>query len=268
MPARSATGARGSATRWGPLWGARPADWAISEDQQLPNYEAALSRVGFRPGERVLDIGCGVGAFLRLVVDRGGEAFGIDASEALIELARERLPEADLRVGELEDLPYDDHSFDLVTGFNSFFFANDMVAALQEAGRVARPGAAVVVQVWGAHERCELEAMKAIARPFLPPRPPDAPPDPDLSQDGALETLAARAGLTPETTFATTWAFEYPDAETLGRALLAPAGLVVLAGPDREDAVKAAIVEGLAPYRAADGSYRLENEYHFLIARA
>jgi SAM-dependent methyltransferase len=80
----------------------------------------------------------------------------------------------------MERLPWDDNSFDLVTGFNSFFFANDMVAALREAGRVVRRGRAVVIQVWGVHERCDLEAMKQIARPFLPPRPADAPPDPDL----------------------------------------------------------------------------------------
>ena len=209
------TGAR---SRWGPLWGARPADWALSEDQQLPTYEAALRRVGLEPGQRVLDIGCGVGAFLRLVAERGGEPHGIDASEALVAFARTRLPDAELRVGEMEDLPWDDDTFDLVTGFNSFFFANDMVAALREAGRVAKPGAPVVIQVWGAHERCDLEAMKQIARPFLPPRPPDAPPDPDLSQPGALEALATQAGLTPESEFDTTWALEYPDAETLGRA--------------------------------------------------
>ena len=83
---------------------------------------------------------------------RGAEPFGLDASEALIELARRRVPEADLRVGEMESLPYDDDTFDLVTGFTSFFFANDMVAALREAGRVAKPGAPVVIQVWGAHD--------------------------------------------------------------------------------------------------------------------
>src|SRR6266571_5197321 len=258
----------GSATRWGPLWGARPADWALSEDRQLPTYEAALERVGLEPGWRVLDIGCGAGAFLRLVAERGAEPHGLDASEALIVFARTRLPDADLRVGEMEDLPYHDDTFDLVTGFNSFFFANDMVAALREAGRVAKPDAPVVIQVWGAHERCDLEAMKMVARPFLPPRPPDAPPDPDLSQPGALEALATQAGLTPGITFQTAWALEYPDRETLGRALLAPAGLATLAGPEREEAVKDAIVVGLAPYRTADGSYRLSNEYHYLIARA
>jgi SAM-dependent methyltransferase len=258
----------GSANRWGPLWGARPADWALSEDQQLPTYEAALARTGLEPGWRVLDVGCGAGAFLRVVAARGGVPCGIDASESLVAFARTRLPEADLRVGEMQDLPWADGSFDLVTGFNSFFFANEMVTALREARRVAKAGAPVVVQVWGAHERCELEAMKQVARPFLPPRPPDAPPDPDLSEPGALRTLAEQAGLQPEEEFDTAWAFDYPDADTLGRALVAVAGLATIAGPEREHELKTAIVAGLAPYRRDDGSYRLSNEYHYLIAHA
>jgi SAM-dependent methyltransferase len=260
--------ARGSAERWAPLWGARPADWAFSEDLQTPTYEAALARLGDLTGRRVLDVGCGAGAFLCLVAGRGAEAHGVDASEALIAFARERLPQADLRVGEMEALPYEDDTFDLVTGFNSFFFANDMVAALREAGRVAKPGAQIVIQVWGAHERCDLEAMKELARPFLPPRPPHAPPDPDLSQPGLLEELATRAGLTPESEFDVTWGYEYPDAETLGRAMLAVAGLAVLAGPERERELEQAIVDGLAPFRTAEGGYRLSNEYRILVARA
>jgi SAM-dependent methyltransferase len=263
-----ATASPGSATRWGPLWGARPADWALSEDRQRPTYEAALERTGLEPGQHVLDVGCGAGAFLRLVAERGVVPHGLDASEALIAFARTRLPDADLRVGEMEDLPWDDDTFDLVTGFNSFFFANDMVAALREAGRVAKPGAPVVIQVWGRHEHCDLEAMKQLARPFLPQRPPDAPPDPDLSQPGALHAIATQAGLVPESEFDTTWAIEYTDTETLGRALVAVAGLATLAGPERELELKTAIVDGLAPYRRADGSYRLANEYHYLIARA
>lgn len=264
----SATHAQGSAERWGPLWGARPADWAITEDLQTPTYEAALERLALEPGMRVLDIGCGAGAFLQMVAERGAEPYGLDASEALIAFSRGRLPAADLRVGEMEALPWPDDTFDLVTGFNSFFFANDMVAALGEAGRVAKPGSPVVIQVWGAHERCDLEAMKLIARPFLPPRPPDAPSDPDLSQPGALETLAVAAGLTPEAEFDATWTFEYADEDTLGRAMVAVAGLAILAGPEREDELRTAIVDGLAPYRGPDGGYRLSNEYRFLIASA
>src|SRR5829696_2214569 len=264
----TSTAVRGSAERWRALWGARPADWALSEDQQVPTYAEALRRVGLEPAQLVLDIGCGVGAFLRLVMDRGARAFGLDASDALLDVARQRLPDADLRVGEMEALPYEDDTFDLVTGFNSFFFANDIVAALREAGRVAKPGAPVVIQVWGAHEHCDLETMKQLARPFLPPRPADAPPDPDLSEPGALAALATQAGLTPDVEFDTTWALEYPDRDTLGQAMAAVAGLATLAGPEREHELKQAIVDGLAPFRQADGSYRLSNEYHYLIARA
>lgn len=258
----------GSAERWGPLWGARPDDWALSEDQQIPTYEAALERADLKAGQRVLDIGCGAGAFLRLAVDRGAQAFGLDAAEALIEVARIRLPEADLRVGEMEALPYEDDTFDLVAGFNSFFFANDMVAALREAGRVAKPGAPVVIQVWGPHERNALEAMKEIARPFLPPRPPDAPPEPELWRPGVLKQMATEAGLEPGEAFDISWAYEYPDADTLGRAIMAPAGIAVLVGPERETEVRTAIVDGLARFRTEQGSYRLRNEFRCLIARA
>jgi SAM-dependent methyltransferase len=262
------TASAGSAERWGPLWGARAEDWAENEWQQTPSYEAALARVELGAGQQVLDVGCGTGAFLRLAVDRGAEAFGIDASQALIEIARERVPEADLRVGEMQALPYGDDSFDLVTGFNSFFFATDIAAALRETARVARPGAAVVIQVWGPHDRCDLEAMKEVVRPFLPPRPPDAPAEPEYWKPGVLEAIAGEAGLRPESAFDTTWAFEYADEEALGRAMLAPAGIAALVGPEHEQEVRERIVEALAPYRTAEGRYRLSNEFHFLVARA
>jgi len=268
MPSRSRAGElSGSAERWGPLWGARPADWALSEEQQLPTYEEALRHVDLLPGQAVLDVGCGVGVFLELVAARGARAFGIDASEGLLDLARERVPEAELSLGDMESLPYADDTFDLVTGFNSFFFATDMLAALREAGRVAKPDAPVVVQVWGPHERNDLEAMKNLARPFLPPRPADAPPEPDYAEPGVLERLALQAGLSPHDSFDCAWAYEFRDAETLGRALLAPAGLALLAGPERELALRDALVEGLTAHRAEDGVYRLSNEFHYLIAR-
>src|SRR5215211_3984442 len=263
----SPTAVTDSAERWGPLWGARPSDWALSEDQQVPTYEEALTRVGLEPGQLVLDIGCGVGAFLRLVEARGARAFGLDASAALLEVARQRVPDADLRVGDMEALPYDDDTFDLVCGFSSFFFANDIVAAVREAGRVAKAGAPVVIQVWGPHERNDLEAMKQIARPFMPPRPADAPPEPDYAKPGALEDIATDAGLAPDGAFDASWAYEYPDEATLRRALVAPAGIATLVGPDQAEPVKAAIVEGLAPYRTDEGGYRLHNEYRSLIAR-
>ena len=180
----STTTVEGSAERWGPLWGSRAADWAATEEQQLPTYEEAIRRLRIGAGQRVLEAGCGSGVFLRAAADRGARVTGLDASEALIALARARVPEADLRVGDLQVLPFADDSFDVVAGFNSFFFAADMVAALREAGRVARPGGYVVIQVWGRHDTCDLDAIKPIVRPFFPGADPNAPPPPDLSEPG------------------------------------------------------------------------------------
>jgi hypothetical protein len=155
----------------------------------------------------------------------------------------------------------------LVTGFNSFFFAADLVAAQREAGRVAKRRAAVVIQVWGSPERCDLEAMKQVARRYAPAPPPDSPPPPKLWQPGVLERIATEAGLEPETTFDKSYPFKYRDEATLGRLLMAPMGLAKLAGPEREEVVRQEIVDVLASYRQSDGSYRLNNEFHYLVAR-
>jgi hypothetical protein len=67
--------------------------------------------------------------------------------------------------------------------------------------------------------------------------------------------------------FDTRWPFIFDDEDTLKRALVAPMGIALLVG-GREHEVKEAIAEGLAEHRMPDGSYRLENGYHYLIARA
>jgi hypothetical protein len=80
--------------------------------------------------------------------------------------------------------------------------------------------------------------------------------------------MATEAGLSPESTFDHRWAYEYRGEDALGRAMMAPAGLAALVGPDREPEVRERIVEALAPFRTAGGDYLLQNGFHFLIARA
>lgn len=262
------TSLTGSAERWGSLWGARAHDWAINEVQQLPTYEEAIDRVGLKAGHRVLEVGCGSGVFLRAAADRGARVVGLDASETLIELARARVPEAELVVGDMQFLPYGDGVFDLVAGFNSFFFAADMVAALSEAARVAKPGAAVVIQVWGRPDRCDLTAMKQAIAPLVSAVGPGAPAGHALWEPGVLEGIAGEAGLTPQSAYDVSWAFEFPDEDTLARAMLAPGVIVDLIDGVGEEPVRAAIVAGLERYCTPTGGYRLTNEWHTLIASA
>jgi SAM-dependent methyltransferase len=252
---------------WGRLWGTRADEWALTEEQQLPTYEAAIDRLGIGPGHRVLEVGCGSGVFLRAAADQGAAVTGIDSSERLVGLARARVPEAEVEVGDLQELPYEGDAFDVVAGFNSFFFAADMVAALREAGRVAKPGGEVVIQVWGRHGTCDLDAIKPIMRPFFPGADPMAPPPPDLAEPGLLEELASAAGLSPREAFDISWAYVYDDEDALTRSLLSAGGVGAVAG-EREADVRTALVDVLAPYRTVGGGYRLENRWHFLVATA
>ena len=135
----------------------------------------SLEQAAVGPGTRFLDMGCGTGEFCALAAERGATVSGIDAAEGMIERARGRLPDADLRVGAIENLPWDDDSFDVVTGFNSFQFAAERLDGFREARRVARPGGLVAVCVWGPRENNDLQglfdAVRALARPTTEARP-------------------------------------------------------------------------------------------------
>jgi SAM-dependent methyltransferase len=254
----------GSAQMWGVLWGARADDWATLEEQQLPTYTRALHHLGIgSDDERVLEIGCGSGVFLHAAADRGARVAGIDASEPLLAIARERVPEADLRVGDMEALPFGDDAFDVVTGFSSFFFAEDMSRALREAARVTKPRGTVLIQVFGRPERCTLEAVKRAVLPFLALEA-DEPP---YWRFDMLEELAREAGLTPIEAFDATWAYDFEDEDALLTAMLSAGSAVAAVGQAGREPVAAAILDAVAPWRADDGSYRLENEWHYLVAQ-
>ncbi|HEX5909506.1 MAG TPA: methyltransferase domain-containing protein [Thermoleophilaceae bacterium] len=261
------TTTEGSAARQGALWGARPADWAETEARQLPTYRTVIERVGLAPGDRVADLGCGAGTFLGLAAEHGARVAGLDAARSLLAIAAERVPGADLRQGDLERLPWDDDRFDLVTGFNSFFFAADIGAALAEARRVARPGADVVIQVWGRPDRCDLGAMIAAMGQLRDARPA-APAGPPLWQPGVVEHMARGAGLEPRLAFDYSCAFDYADEDELVRGMAAAGGVVEAAAAVGDEPVRRAILDSLARFRAADGSYRLANEWRSVVATA
>jgi SAM-dependent methyltransferase len=92
----------------------------------------------------------------------------------------------------MEELPNADCTFDVVAGFNSFQFATSPLHALQEARRVSRPGASLVIAVFGRRKDTEAVPYFAAVGLLLPP-PPGAPGPFALSVDGALEALVAQA---------------------------------------------------------------------------
>jgi SAM-dependent methyltransferase len=253
----------------GALWGAAPQDWAdVQEPLGAPLYEAAFDAMGLRNGARLLDVGCGSGYALQRASKRTAVVSGFDASEGLLRAAASRLPEADLRHGDLESLPYDDDSFDAVTAFNSVQYATDPVRGLREIKRVAVHGAPVAVASWGDPDRCEAKAVIGAIGALLPPPPPGAGGPFALAPPGALEALVESAGLTADHALEVATPFVYPDVATAQRANLA-------AGPTRAainhaglDAVRAALATALESFVRPDGNVRIENVMRVVIARA
>jgi SAM-dependent methyltransferase len=255
----------GSATVQGQLWGKQARDFANYLEQVcLPLFGAVLDAARVTPGTRLLDAGCGAGLLALLASLRGARVTLLDASAALLAIARERLPAADVREGDLEALPFADASFDVVTAVNSVFYAADMAAAMRELSRAVRRGGRTVVTAWGPPERCEfLTAWMPAVGPLLPPPPPGAPPGKPgaLSEPGALAAVLERAGLRVVEQGEVACPFVFANSEASWRAN-ASAGVNQLAIAHRgEAAVRAAYAEMDRAHTGPDGSIRYENVF-------
>lgn len=108
---------------------------------------AIASRLGDLHGCRVLDIACGTGQWLMELQRRGAKPSGIDISARAVSICRRTLPDADIREGVAELLPFDADCFDLVTCLGSLEHFLDQPRALAEMRRVATSAARFLILV-------------------------------------------------------------------------------------------------------------------------
>jgi SAM-dependent methyltransferase len=263
-----ATTQSGTAEVQGRLWSVNAADWAERHEQYTePAYVAALDALGVGEGTRLLDVGCGAGRALRLAADRGAEVTGIDAAPGLLAYARRRVPGATIVEGELQTLPFVDDAFDAVTGFNSFQYAADPVAALREAARVTAPGGRVLMVVWSPPEMCELAPHLQSLGALMPPPPPGAPGPFALCGRDALDDVFDAAGLTVDRVADVPCTYAYPDTATAVAALTSPGPVVRIAEHAGADAVRADVEAFLAGHVRPDGGYAILNPFRYSLSK-
>ena len=135
--------------------------------------EIVVGRADPKPGDRVLDAATGTGAAAILAAQRGAQVVGLDLAPALIETARERADEEgvyiDFEVGDAEEMPYGDASFDVVVSTCGVMFAPDHAAVASELARVTKAGGRLALGCWTPEGG--LAQMFAMMRPFLPTPP-------------------------------------------------------------------------------------------------
>lgn len=257
----------GTAERQGRLWSAKTADWAEHQEPYLePAFRRALDAVGVGHGTRLLDVGCGAGLAMRFAADRGADVAGLDAAPGMLEYARRRVPGAQLVQGEIQSLPFPDHSFDAVTGFNSFQYAADPVVALREAKRVTAPGGRILALVWSPAEMCELAPHLQSLGALMPPPPPGAPGPFALCGRDALEEFFATAELEVAEVEDVMCVFAYPDTATAIAALSAAGPVVAIAEHAGIEAVRLDIEAFLAHHVRPDGTYAIRNPFRYAVS--
>ena len=110
-----------------------------------------LSGLALVAGEKILDAGCGTGLLLEQqanAVGRSGYAAGVDYSEDMLEVARQRcgdLTQVELRQGSIENLDFDEATFDAVSCTQTLLYSDDIDAALAELQRVLKAGGRLAI---------------------------------------------------------------------------------------------------------------------------
>ena len=110
-----------------------------------------LRALALTRGESVLDAGCGTGLLLEqeaLAVGAEGRAVGIDSSADMLDLARRRcadLSQLELHEGSVENLPFEDASFDALSSTQCLLYVPDLYSALREFQRVLKPGGRIAI---------------------------------------------------------------------------------------------------------------------------
>jgi SAM-dependent methyltransferase len=106
-----------------------------------------LEWLAAKPGEKILDLGCGDGQLTQRIAATGADVLGVDASADMVRAARQRGVVADL--GDAEQLPYADKTFDAVFSNAALHWVRNQDAMIAEIDRVLKPGGRFVAEMGG-----------------------------------------------------------------------------------------------------------------------
>lgn len=199
-------------------WGRRASEFAtLAEPGNCREYVFVHQRLGIDEGTRLLDVACGSGLAMELARLRGASVAGIDASQRLAAVARDRNPDSEVHVGDMHELPWDDGSFDVVTSFRGIWGTTP--AVLAEVRRVLRPGGRLAMTVWGDVGKSPGAWMFLPFRWAAGEKVDDQARMVSLGRPGVGEAFLREGGFEPGERFVVPCRLEFPDPPTYARGL-------------------------------------------------
>jgi ubiquinone/menaquinone biosynthesis C-methylase UbiE len=253
-------------------WTAAAAGWREWEPHIVaftwPMTLAMLEALDLRPGQRALDVGCGIGdpalAMARPVGPRG-RVLALDPTPEMLATARDRaaalgLDNIDFRRALVEEVDFEPASFDAIAGRWSFIFCVDVAAQLARARAWLRPGGRMAVATWTPQQfspgfEAINTALNRVAS--LPPLDATKPGRLRLSDPGQLEAALAAAGLRDVSVFPVQLSIFARDGDEFWRLTSQMGGSLhaVIRGlrPDQREAVRTEVVAAVEKFRAAGG---------------
>lgn len=268
-------------------WDAVAADWG---DRRLWSHveraaqglnDRLVELAGIAPGQRVLDVGTGIGEPAVTAARRvgpTGRVLGIDLAQRMVEVGRLRvasleLPQVELACGDVTTFELEEDAFDAVLSRWVLMLVPDLPAALGRLLGALVPGGRLAVAFWGHPRRVPMiqSAFDALASLVdLPPPPSGVPSHLWAAGLEAMADLATEAGFTDVETETFSTVFEFPSAaayaEFIGR-IAGPVKLLLGQHAGLEAAFAEALAERASAFIGPCGTVRLANENLLLAGR-
>jgi SAM-dependent methyltransferase len=253
-------------------------------DSMMETFTSALfEAAGLRPGERVLDVGCGSGATTIAAaqqVGADGAVTGVDVSPPLLDLARRRAARAGASIefieGDAQTYPFPPNTFDALISRNGLMFFDDPVAAFSNFARTLEPAGRLVFLAPQGLQRNEwiMAAAAAAAQHVGMPEGigPDQPGPLALSDPDRIRSILDQGGFTNITLDEVVHSIRVgEDVEDVIRFVLSmplAQGLLASAPPERAEAAIEAMRAALASYSGPEGVVTQNNGEWLVTARA
>ena len=233
-----------------------------------PITDEVMNTAALKPGENVLDLGCGTGAITleaaRAVLP-GGTVTAVDISAQMLLIARMRLgsfANVTFEMGRAAEIPAADKSHDVVLSSLVLMFAINKTAAAREIARVLRPGGRMVASVWAEPEECDVARFQKTIGKFAPPPPTRGVGPTSLGDPTKLMMLLAKYGIA-STYHSKTVEWEHPNFDDAWDTF---AIVTSLRMSEAEIAkAKAFVLKDM--WGGKDGPRKFRNTVHYIIGR-